>query len=228
MNGYTASHTGTESSRTYLSYISKGGPRYLWEHTESQLLRGLLKGRPENHLRLLDLACGNGRAGSALVDVASTVIGVDYSAEQMNHLVNDEILLSRGDACHLPFSNDAFDVVVTLRFYSNAEDALRVGSLREVNRVLASEGVLLCSVHNVPRTLPNLARQLARVIRHKNQPRWISRRIVERQFADAGFMTRQRISYGLIGSLRSRGGLRALLLPALGYDLYVLSKRRQK
>jgi ubiquinone/menaquinone biosynthesis C-methylase UbiE len=225
MTGYTESHTGTASSTTYLTYMSKGLPRRLWERTEAPLVREVVMRHGSTPPKVLDLACGNGRAAGALLDVSAEVVGVDYSPDQIAHPVSDRILMARGDASRLGFGDGSFDVVVALRFFSNAENALRVGSLAEVHRVLADDGVAVVNIHNAPRTAPNLARQVVRVLRRKADPRWISRREIEGQFSGAGFAIAQRISYGLAGTLRRRDGLRRALLPFLGYDLYVLAKR---
>jgi ubiquinone/menaquinone biosynthesis C-methylase UbiE len=101
------------------------------------------------HLRILDIGCGAGQLALALARLknVSSTMGVDLSAEMVS--LAQERALAAGasanylvaDATDLPFSEGAFDVVVTtlsLHHWENPE-----GVLREARRVLTPGGTLL-------------------------------------------------------------------------------------
>lgn len=115
--------------------------RYLAEHG----LRG----------RVLDLCCGFGRHSLALSEIGFDVIGVDLSADLLEHarlLAGSDRLsgrLVRADARRIPLAGAAADSVVNLfssfGYFGDAGDR---SVLDEIARVLRPEGRLVLDVMN--------------------------------------------------------------------------------
>jgi SAM-dependent methyltransferase len=105
------------------------------------LLRDLL-GSGEG--RCLDLGCGTGQNFAALRATGRTVVGLDYSADQLrlarSRAAGGEALV-RGDAAALPFADGAFDSVVTVWLSTDVDDFAAV--LAEAARVLRPGGNLV-------------------------------------------------------------------------------------
>ena len=98
--------------------------------------------------RTLDLGCGEGCLGRALVERGHRVVGIDASptlaglAREAGGF--EEVVV--GDAAALPFGDGAFDLVVAFMTPQDFDDL--EGALREAARVLASGGRLaLATVH---------------------------------------------------------------------------------
>ena len=93
------------------------------------------------HFDILDLGCGTGLAGEALIDVAKTLVGIDLSKEMLkisekkniyDRLVQDEIhhALSqeRGASFDIIVSSDVFIYLGDLKaIFNQAYDVLKVG-----------------------------------------------------------------------------------------------------
>ncbi len=102
--------------------------------------------------RILDLGVGAGRTVPFLRAISEDYVGVDFSAEMVDasRRKYPDVRIEVGDARDLSrFTDGSFDLVV---FSWNGIDAVdhddRALVLREVARVLSSEGVFLFSTHN--------------------------------------------------------------------------------
>lgn len=91
---------------------------------------------------ILDLACGNGRHLPALIEANPLVFGGDISFPMLqvaNSLLGDSpdiTRLVRLDAERLPFPDDAFEVVISTRFFHHLPTrSLRATILSEAFRV---------------------------------------------------------------------------------------------
>ncbi|MCA8962516.1 MAG: class I SAM-dependent methyltransferase [Planctomycetes bacterium] len=103
-----------------------------WKHRRklAQLRRWLAPSEP-----VLEVACGPGRLDAAFDDATS--IHVDLSPEMLARYrrQNPSARLVRADASHLPFSDGAFDAVVSIRFVSHLRGEYRRRVLAELARV---------------------------------------------------------------------------------------------
>lgn len=103
--------------------------------------------------RILDVGCGTGivaRRATAILAGDSPAVGLDIN-EGMLAIAEEEAIGSEpaiewrhGDATDLPFSDEQFDVIFSqqaLQFLDQPETALR-----EMHRVLAPEGRVVCSI----------------------------------------------------------------------------------
>jgi len=104
------------------------------------------------NIRILEGGCGNGGWVYFLHELGYDVVGLDY-AEKVIRRLHIEILnrkignlsLIIGDITHLCFKNKSFDIYLSLGVVEHFEEG-PIDSLRECNRVLKMEGVLLLQV----------------------------------------------------------------------------------
>ena len=91
--------------------------------------------------RALDIGCGAGRSTAALAPFADAVIGLEPAAGMLVHrrAVAPAASFVVGEAEHLPFSNESFDLVTAAGALNYTD---RERSLAEIARVLATRGVL--------------------------------------------------------------------------------------
>lgn len=93
----------------------------------------------------LDLGCGEGRVGVALHEVGHRLSGVD-SARSLADLASQTGAYENvvvGDAGALPFTDDAFDLVVAFMSLQDMDDA--AGAVSEAARVLAPGGHMVAA-----------------------------------------------------------------------------------
>ena len=118
--------------------------REIWyEHFHRYVFaRGLVTGR-----KVLDAACGEGYGSALLATEASSVTGVDLSAEAIRHAqsryVAGNLEYVAGDCLQLPFEDAEFDTMVSFETLEHLED--HQGMMAEFRRVLKPEGFLLLS-----------------------------------------------------------------------------------
>jgi len=104
-------------------------------------------------LRVLDLGAGRGEVVRYCREQGATAVGADYSDAALSlarRILPRPPPLVRSDAKHLPFADNAFDVVFMLDIVEHLLPDELAASYREVHRVLAPAGRLI--VH----TMPNL------------------------------------------------------------------------
>lgn len=100
----------------------------------------------DGRLRVLDMGIGPGVSGIGLLDRRPDlrVFGADFAAPMLRyakhylHKAHADIPLCRADVTHLPFCDEAFDVVTHHSFLYLLAD--RDASLREMSRVLKPGG----------------------------------------------------------------------------------------
>jgi ubiquinone/menaquinone biosynthesis C-methylase UbiE len=105
---------------------------------------------------VLDLACGPGNFTRSFAEAVGEglVVGVDASRTMLTRAVSDtraaNVAYMRGDACALPFADDAFDAVCCFAALYLIEEP--ISALEEIVRVLAPGGrlALLSSCHRGP------------------------------------------------------------------------------
>jgi SAM-dependent methyltransferase len=90
----------------------------------------------------LDLGCGSGHYFAALAATGRTVIGLDYSADQLRVAQRRSRLLVRGDAAALPFADGTFSAVAAMWLSTDVDDFGAV--IAEAARLLQPGGILVC------------------------------------------------------------------------------------
>ena len=93
----------------------------------------------EESTSTLDVGAGSGTLTWHLAERAGRTIGLDFSRNLLNRSPCHGALV-QGDALHLPFQNNAFDIVLEGNFLHHVDDPVAV--LREMARV-ARVGVIL-------------------------------------------------------------------------------------
>jgi ubiquinone/menaquinone biosynthesis C-methylase UbiE len=105
---------------------------------------------------ILDLGVGGGRTTPYLSQRASHYVGVDYSAEMISVCRQKfpQLDFRQGDAAYLSFCADSsFDaVVMAFNGLDSLSASARARCLREIYRIVKSEGVFIFSSHN-PRAI---------------------------------------------------------------------------
>jgi len=95
--------------------------------------------------RVLELGCGNGKTLSALCGLALEVVGVDVSPNALalcrQQAPQAGLLLA--DACHMPFQEESFDVVLAFHVAGHLLREERERLAREAERALRRGGRLL-------------------------------------------------------------------------------------
>jgi len=115
----------------------------LWWWRTARAFRSSLR-RPG--ARALDLCCGTGDMARALRKQAlrATIIGLDFSRGMLSRgkakFAQHQISPVEGDALHLPFADETFDLVVSAFGFRNL--ANYDAGLREIQRVLRPGGQL--------------------------------------------------------------------------------------
>jgi ubiquinone/menaquinone biosynthesis C-methylase UbiE len=89
----------------------------------------------------LDLGCGTGLLFGALAGTGRTVVGLDYSADQLRVARRRSDTVVRGDGAVLPFADAAFTTVVTCFISTDVDNFPAV--VAEAARVLRPGGVFL-------------------------------------------------------------------------------------
>lgn len=89
----------------------------------------------------LDLGCGTGLLFGALAGTGRTVVGLDYSADQLRVARRRSGTVVRGDGAVLPFADAAFKTVVTCFISTDVDNFPAV--VAEAARVLRPGGVFL-------------------------------------------------------------------------------------
>jgi ubiquinone/menaquinone biosynthesis C-methylase UbiE len=89
----------------------------------------------------LDLGCGSGHYFDVIAATGRTVIGLDYSADQLRVARSRSHRVLWGDAAALPFADGTFSTVTTLWISTDVDNFSAV--LTEAARVLRPGGVLV-------------------------------------------------------------------------------------
>jgi ubiquinone/menaquinone biosynthesis C-methylase UbiE len=95
--------------------------------------------------RWLDLGCGSGLMLESLSGPHRSIVGLDLRCEGLLGVLarNPKACVSRGQAEHLPFASDCFDMVLALDLLEHTDDR---AVLKEVRRILRPSGRAIISV----------------------------------------------------------------------------------
>ncbi len=183
-------------ARRFHGAHQKGATARKWKR-----IRSLVGGDLASAGAVLDLPCGNGRFTRELLDAGAPLVNADLSLAMLGAAARVAESASRApgrfrggvqcDVAHLPFRDDAFDVVISIRFLFHVPRALRPALLAEMARV--SRRWLVIDVRHkycVTTHTKRLRAWLAR--RRPPSPRY-SLREIDADLAAAGLVLRRRV-----------------------------------
>jgi SAM-dependent methyltransferase len=137
----------------------------------------LLLVAPRPGMRVLDLGCANGAQMVMLGLQGAQVDGVDRDrtwTEMANRKLDKlgiEGRATAGDAAHLPYEDNLFDVVLSSDFHEHFDDAMAVAINAEARRVLKPGGRLVVKTPNLRYLRTSLAFKRARAAMRGVDPR---------------------------------------------------------
>lgn len=121
---------------------AKGHERYFFTNFKELNLKK--KGK------ILDMGCGPGNYCQTLTKMGYEVYGVDFSKEMIKISKKRDILhritYKQSDICHLPFSNDYFDLVISIGVFQTVQNHKK--ALKELYRVIKPGGTFYLDTLN--------------------------------------------------------------------------------
>ena len=105
---------------------------------------------------ILDICCGTGAVIAAFADryPESITVGYDFSRGMLRKARNKQksrkTIFIEGDAAALPFADESFDVVTCSHALYELKRPTRQTALREMKRIVRSNGAVLLMEHEVP------------------------------------------------------------------------------
>ncbi len=99
--------------------------------------------------KVLEIGCGPGTFVREVSMYSRLIVGVDFSEEMLRiaKSENDERYFLEADALCLPFEDSFFEVVYCIRTFQHIPDYHLL--LKEINRVLSDEGIVVFDFVNV-------------------------------------------------------------------------------
>lgn len=124
----------------------RGGLIYAEHLTRYLVAQELVRGK-----RVLDIASGSGYGSQLLAETAASVIGVDRDERAVAYATAtyggaDHLEFRQGDATQIPVEDGSVDVLITFETIEHVEDYRAF--MREIDRVLAPEGLAVISTPN--------------------------------------------------------------------------------
>ena len=102
----------------------------------------ILEYTQQNKKRLLDIGCGTGKYGQALIQKGFDVVGIDKSPSQISE-AKKVINAQEGNAIDLPYKSESFDVCIMIMMIHHMNQKERTLAFDEIYRVLKKDGVLI-------------------------------------------------------------------------------------
>ena len=105
---------------------------------------------------ILDICCGTGGVIVAFANryPEGVTIGYDFSRGMLRKVqhkqTSGKIILIEGDAARLPFADESFDIVTCSHALYELKRQTRQTALKEMKRVVCSDGLVLLMEHEVP------------------------------------------------------------------------------
>src|SRR4051812_22493118 len=203
LDTYSQSHLAARVAERYDSELARGYAGHLWRDRERPLLDQMARDAVASGARVaVDIACGTGRILSVLEAHVDDVVGVDISPAMLEKALERVPTATLLEASVIDFEFPARAGLVTMfRFFTNADDALRLLALECVKRVLDDGGVFVSNVHLQSSSPGGALRGLRRLVHRGSYPRPYSARRHRRLLAAAGFVVDEAVPYGLAPNL---------------------------
>src|SRR3989344_280903 len=98
----------------------------------------------EKNLKILDLGCGTGAVMKFLDSKDYKVCGVDTNDAALDYCSEKRLEVKKGEAENINFDDNAFDIVLALDLLEHLDSPEK--SIREINRILKKDGLLIATV----------------------------------------------------------------------------------
>ena len=134
------------------SFLAAGSQVY-WDVAKIMEAQGI---KCSEKLKILDFGCGCARVLGYFFHHGKKGVftGTDIDADAIAWNRTNYPALARWDTNDsmppLPYPDEAFDVVFAISIFTHMDEKLQFDWLRELHRILAATGVLICSVHGNP------------------------------------------------------------------------------
>lgn len=131
---------------------------YKLEMPDELVIRAINMFQREGPKKILDIGCGLGRHIQMFVERGHTVLGMDIaeSAIKKSHIkvaLYPKAYLALGDVTQLALRSDNFCLALAWRMlHLNTEEQIEK-ALKEINRILRPNGIVVCSVRSTTNTL---------------------------------------------------------------------------
>lgn len=131
----------------YDAYYKKVSPVYDDIRLDSEsdfnmTIKMILKNIHQDVINFLDIGCGTGRYGQALVQCGFNVEGIDKSSSQIEQ-AKKIIKARQRNVIDLPYMDDSFDACIMIMMIHHLSAKERKLAFNEIFRVLKEKGVLI-------------------------------------------------------------------------------------
>lgn len=162
---YKKTYLSKEATEYYKKIFSSSPIEDLLDKLEKFGLQYLLlkhNFKPTNKT-ILDAPCGYGRIIKLFEKQNCNLIGIDYSENMLEEAKKYVINLrtEKADLCStLPIEEHSVDLIVSFRFFMNIKKEERIKVLTNFNKLLNSNGLLVCNVNLNRYSLRNLVSKI--------------------------------------------------------------------
>jgi ubiquinone/menaquinone biosynthesis C-methylase UbiE len=201
-------HMSTSHFDSIATEYDESLPPHVVEHYLRKRTRFVLEHCPRGEG--LDVGCGTGLLASRLAEAGYEMAGIDPSEGMLEILRRraPAIHAVRGSGTSLPFSNESFDLVLSVAVMHHIADPEDVRlTLAEMVRVARPSGRILVWDHN-PRN-PYWGRLMARVPQDTGEERLIPEAEVVGGLRQAGARILSSTQLGMVPDFTPRAALRA-------------------
>ena len=102
--------------------------------------------------KVLEIGHGAGYGADYASDFASGFVAIDMSKINSSYCQRkypkENLIFVTADATNLPFKDDQFDVAISFQVIEHIEPKFVLTYLAEINRVMKSDGIFICSTPN--------------------------------------------------------------------------------
>jgi SAM-dependent methyltransferase len=123
-----------EANRAYYSRPSLWGENY-WSDVQLERAKETVVLLPTGIESVLDVGCGAGVVSQELRRRFRRVVSADFTFNPLRQVRNAQIPCVQGNACSLPFRNNAFDAVIATELIEHLSQAERHQVLKEMGRI---------------------------------------------------------------------------------------------
>jgi ubiquinone/menaquinone biosynthesis C-methylase UbiE len=171
---YRESHRNPSKPAEYdPQFFENGTTLNLFWEIERRIIADTIRTMNPAPSRALDFACGTGRILSILATSIRETVGVDVSAPMLAVALErspKSVLVEADITTDAAAVDGPFDVITAFRFFLNAQEGLRIESLRALRRLMHNDGLLITNFHLNPMSLTGLYLRAMRRLRGIEDP----------------------------------------------------------